>query len=142
VQQIIAEANIIFLIGFGSLFIFLSLASILLVCLIIMHNILYRKLDSILFRDPFFSSAELALYSAWPLSLVKSAQYMFLITYPNFLKRKRFKGLEQELPIGLRIRIASKLYMYLEFLTAFLGVFWLIFLTVITVFDNYFVNFI
>ena len=106
----------------------LVLAFIVLLFLIVMHNILYRRLDPILFREPWFSSAEMAMFSSWPLSLIKASHYMFLIIYPKRSLKKRFIGLKQELPIGNQIRFASRMYLYIHFITAIIGVSWFLFL--------------
>ena len=47
---------------------------------------------------------------------------MFLITFPNYSMKKRFIGLEQALPIGASLKIASKLYIYIHVLGAILAV--------------------
>jgi len=99
----------------------LVLAAVLMLCANIMYLILARRLDPILFREPWFSSAELALYSSWPLCLFKVNQYMFLFTFPNRSKRKRFIGLNQSLPVGNSIRIASKIYSYMTILFLLIG---------------------
>ena len=113
------------------------LGFIALIFLIAMHNILYRRLDPILFQEPWFSPAEIAMFSSWPLSLIKAGHYMFLITYPKRSLKKRFIGLKQVLPIGNQLRIASRIYLYLHFLTAIIGVSWLLFIFGVYVFDNW-----
>ena len=59
----------------------------------ILHFILCKKYDDILFREPIFNRMELAIYNSWPLSLVRSMGYVLLLAAPNFYSAKRrFKG--------------------------------------------------
>lgn len=75
----------------------------------ILHKILPKKLDKILFRKPYFKEAELYNYQFFPLSLVKSINYIYLIAFPRWAKRKRFKGLDTSLPVGTTVRILCKI---------------------------------
>ena len=117
-QEIETEAAIFFTLLLSAL----ALAILNGVLWIVLHNILYKKLDNILFREPWFSRAELAMYSGWPLSLIKSMIYMFLILAPDYSKKRRFKGLDQEIRVNKAVSIASKLCVFLLLLTALLGV--------------------
>ena len=76
---------------------------------IILHNILGPKLDRILFKEPYFRKSELANYVEWPLSFVKSLNYIYLIAAPGWAKRKRFKELKEPLPIGATLKIFCKI---------------------------------
>ena len=60
----------------------------------ILHFILCRKFDAILFRQPYFRITELAVYSSWPLSLFRSMGYILLLGVPSIAKNRRFKGVE------------------------------------------------
>jgi len=110
---------------FGAIFV---CAFILIVYSVVMHNILYKRLDPILFRNPWFSSAELAMFSSWPLSLIKAGHYMFLLTFPTYSKKKRFIGLEQELPIELSLILASKIYICIYMLSGVVAIAFFIFI--------------
>jgi len=134
----LAEPHIIWIIAVSLIASGLALSFILLLFLIVMHNILYRRLDHILFREPWFSSAEIAMFSSWPLSLIRSVHYMFLITYSKRSRRKRFIGLKQELPVGKHLRIASRIYLYILFLTAIIGISFFLFLGGVYAIDNWF----
>lgn len=114
----------------------LALAATLLVFVIIMHNILYRRFDSALFRHPWFSVAELAMYSSWPLSFLKAVQYMFLLTFPNYMRKKRFKGLGQVPPVSNSVKLASKIYMYTHILTASIGISWFLYGGIVLALDK------
>lgn len=120
------------LIGFIGAGLFISgavLVSILIVFLIVMHNILHPRLDPILFREPWFNSAQLDMFSAWPLSLIKSMSYIFLIAYPSFfLNRKRFNGLETVPPVQPSIKTACKVYFILHLSTVIISISLFVFL--------------
>ncbi len=135
-QQV--EPHIIWTIAWSLTVVELVLVFISIIFATVMHNILYRRLDSILFREPWFSSAELAFYSSWPLSLVKAGTYMFLIVYPARSRRKRFTNLNKDLPIDENIRVASKIYLYTHLLTAIVGVSWVLFVFGVYAVDNWF----
>ncbi len=60
----------------------------------ILHVVLSWKYDDLLFKGPNFRRNELLLYTSWPISLLKSMVYMLLLSAPEILKKKRFKGLE------------------------------------------------
>ena len=114
----------------------LVLGFFLLLYVIIMHNILYKRLDPILFRAPWFSNAELAMFSSWPLSLIKAMHYMFLLSYPGRSLKKRFIGLEQTLPVGKKLKIASKIYILIHILFALLAITWFLFGGTVYIIDN------
>ena len=75
----------------------------------ILHRSLPKKLDNILFRKPYFSDTELVNYQFFPLSLVKSINYIYLIALPRWAKRKRFRGLDVPLPVGTTSRLLCKI---------------------------------
>ena len=75
---------------------------------IILHNILVPKLDHILFKEPYFKKSELINYVDWPLSFIKSINYIGLIAFPKLAKRKRFKGFNGQLPVGPILKIVCK----------------------------------
>lgn len=107
----------------------LVLCIISLIFVSVMHNFLSKRLDPILFREPWFTSAEMALYSSWPLSLIKSVNYMFLITYPNYVKKKkRYKSLKDVPIVQPSLKIACKIYTFIHLLTAITGVSWFLFI--------------
>ncbi len=61
----------------------------------ILHYFLCKEYDDLLFKEPIFNQTELAVYSAWPLSLVRSMGYALLVAMPRFyITKKRFKNLE------------------------------------------------
>lgn len=107
---------------FSLMFVVLGLALTNGVLWIILHNLLYKKMDQILFIEPYFSHFELEAYSSWPLSMIKTMIYLFLITAPEFSRKRRFKGFTQELSVSMPIRLASAICVSLLFLTALCGV--------------------
>lgn len=76
---------------------------------IVLHQILPKRLDAILFKEPYFQKSELVNYQCWPLSYLKSMNYIYLIAAPSLAKKKRFKGFNEPLPIGPGLRVACKL---------------------------------
>ena len=90
----------------------------------ILHFILCKKFDDQLFREPYFRSNELAVYSDWPLSLFRSMGYILLLGVPKLAKKRRFKDVNLDRAnIGLLVLI-SRLFLLI-------GVFGIIFFLVI-----------
>jgi len=71
----------------------------------ILHKLLPPKLDPILFKEPWFQKSELVNYQFFPLSLIRSLNYSYLITWPSMAKRRRFKGVNLNLPISTGVTI-------------------------------------
>ena len=90
----------------------------------VLHKILPARLDGILFRKPFFNQRELINYQFFPLSLVRSLNYSYLIALPALAKRKRFKYLEKNPDVGLLIKAMCIIHVTSAFLgsLAFLGI--------------------
>jgi len=121
------------------------LAIVILIYLLVMHKILCRLLDPILFREPWFNATQLAMFDSWPLSFIKSMQYMFLIGFPaltlkfssftnknRFTKRLsyRFKGMRlTDVPdVQPAIKVACKVYTILHLLLSIVGVLFFLYL--------------
>jgi len=77
----------------------------------VLHKLLPPKLDPILFREPWFQKSELVNYQFFPLSLIRSLNYSYLIAWPSMAKRRRFKGLEQALPVSAVATVLCKIHM-------------------------------
>ena len=58
----------------------------------VLHFILCRKYDDLLFKEPYFRITELAVYNAWPLSLFRSMGYALLLGVPSLATKRRFKN--------------------------------------------------
>jgi len=58
----------------------------------LLHIILCKKYDELLFKEPYFRLTELSVYDAWPLSLFRSMGYIWLLAAPSLAKKRRFKG--------------------------------------------------
>jgi len=78
----------------------------------ILHKVLPQRLDTHLFRKPFFNDAELINYQFFPLSLVKTLNYSYLIALPRMAKRKRFKKLNKEVRLNPVVRIACVIHIW------------------------------
>jgi hypothetical protein len=88
---------------------------------IILHNKL-SKLDSILLREPFFKKSEQINCLVWPLSYLKTVNYIGLIAAPRYAKRVRFRGFNDPLPVDKRTVIACKVQFWLMVFCGFMGV--------------------
>ena len=64
----------------------------MLILIHVLHLILPKKFDDIWFNKNYFSETELAIYSSYPLSLVRTLGYSAAICLP-FLMKKRFSDL-------------------------------------------------
>jgi len=93
------------LMGAGALvgFIYFSLWAVL-------HKLLPPKLDPILFREPWFQKSELVNYQFFPLSLIRSLNYSYLIAWPSMAKRRRFRGVDQDLPVSAIMTTLCKIH--------------------------------
>ena len=87
---------------------------IIIIYINIMHLLLPHKLDSLLFNERWFSIGELGFYSTWPMSLFRTGIYMSLLSFPGYVKKRRFNGLEIELQIAVPLIIASRIYFVLN----------------------------
>lgn len=67
---------------------------------LVLHNALASRLDSILFKEPYFHQKELRTYVVWPLTWLKTMAYILLVTCPKLAKWKRFKGFNEALPLA------------------------------------------
>ena len=69
-----------------------------------LHYFLTKKLDSIWFNDKFYNINELAIYSSYPLSLVRSLSYIAAVCLP-YVARKRYDDLApvKDLNLGLKL---------------------------------------
>ncbi len=95
---------------------------VLIVFVNIIHLILSPRLDPVLFNERWFTSAELAMFSAWPLSLIKTGIYMALVGFPKrMIKTKRFKGYDLKLSFKMPLIIVSRIYILLVLFNIFLG---------------------
>ncbi len=117
------DADILAIIGASLIASTLFFILILTIFIHIMHLFLYRRFDPILFNNRWFTHAELNIYSLWPLSLIRSVIYMFLIAFPNLaIKTKRFKGFDLTLPVSPSLKVVSKIYIVLHYLTVMIGI--------------------
>jgi hypothetical protein len=103
----------------------------------ILHKRLTRKLDSILFREPYFNKQELTNYLVWPLVMVRSLNYIYLIALPQWAKKKRFKGFNQHLPVSRVETLACRVEAALVILGVLLFVLFFGFGSAVMLFDTY-----
>jgi len=102
----------IFLILFVGSIVFTSV-----VLWLILHPILCKKYDKILFREPYFrlnfGLTELAVYRSWPLSLFRSMGYILLLGIPTLAKKRRFKGVSIDTTNETFLMITCKIFLVL-----------------------------
>ncbi len=131
IETLLQDADILGVIAISLIAIGFLLIFILAIFIHILHPLLSRRLDSLLFNPQWFSIGEVAMLSLWPLSLFKTSHYIFLITFPNYARRKRFKGLQENLPIEPPLKLAASILMYLHILFVVVGIAVFIFGTII-----------
>lgn len=77
----------------------------------ILHFILCKKYDDLLFRQPYFRITELAVYSAWPLSLFRSMGYVLLLGVPSLATKRRFKNVVLDLSNDFFLVLVCKTFL-------------------------------
>lgn len=87
-----------------------------------LHKTMAKSLDKELFREPHFQPKELLNYRFFPLSLVKSLNYIFLIAIPRLAIHRRFKTLTGPPKVPKSTRVLCKLVVTLQFMGLFIGV--------------------
>ena len=90
----------------------------------VLHKLLPPKLDPILFKEPWFQKSELLNYQFLPLSLIRSLNYSYLIAWPSMAKRRRFKGLEQTLPVSTVATVLCKIHISVGLIGTLIGIFY------------------
>lgn len=103
----------------------------------ILHKKLTPKLDPMLFREPYFKPQELTNYLVWPLSMIRSLNYIYLIGFPQWAKRKRFKGFSESLPVSHGETLTCRVEVALVVLGALLCVAFFGFGGAVVLFDTY-----
>ena len=100
----------------------LLLMFVLVILFTIMGFILSPKLDPELYNERWFTHAELAIFSYWPFSMIKTGVYLALIGFPErMLKTKRFKGLDIELDPHPLLLLIAKMSMFMIFTAILCG---------------------
>ncbi len=107
-------AELIGTIGMYSIWAMIPILPLFVVLGFVLHYILLVRLDSILFKEPYFHKQELSVFGVWPFSMIKALMYMLLIAWPQLAKYKRFKKLNRPLPVGKGIIVMC--YIELTFL--------------------------
>ncbi len=78
----------------------------------LLHFILTRKLDKFWFNDGFFSISELAVYSSYPLSLIRTIFYTSAVCLP-FVAKKRFGDLSPANQLNLFVKLLCYIWLLL-----------------------------
>jgi len=95
---------------------------VMLILLHVLHVILPQKFDEIWFNQKYFSEAELAIYSSYPLSLVRTLGYSAAICLP-FLMKKRFIDLSPAEETKIFIKLLAYIFLLLVLLMLLSGLF-------------------
>ncbi len=112
----------------GTLFVILFVGGLLLafsmvVLLHILHFILPKKYDALLFKEPIFNKTELTILRIWPYSLIRTTGYILLLTVPNFyITKKRFKDITIDRSNVFLLTLFSRLYLFIAILTVLFGI--------------------
>lgn len=85
---------------------------LLIVVIHIQHFLLLKRFDEIWFNDKYFSPGEIAIYSSYPLSIVRSISYSCAICLP-FTVKKRYKDLSPARNSSKLIKSISYLWLLL-----------------------------
>ncbi len=102
------DGGTFFIIMFGGS---LILTAVILILWHILHLILCKKYDSLLFKEPHFRFNELAVYSSWPLSLFRSMGYILLIALPTLARKRRFKDVKIDFSNGFFIIAICRIFL-------------------------------
>lgn len=107
------------LMGFGVLIglVYFSLWAVL-------HKMLPPVLDPLLFREPWFQKSELVNYQFFPLSLIRSLNYSYLLAWPDMAKRRRFKGLDRKLPVRAGVIVLCRIHISAAFSGTLVAIFY------------------
>lgn len=89
---------------------------------IYLHAVLSKRLDPILLKEPYFTKSEQMNCLVWPLSFIKSLNYIGLIAAPKVAKRKRFRGFNQELPLSPQLKRLCRIQFTLMLMLVVVGV--------------------
>lgn len=91
----------------------------------ILHRVLSKRLDPLLLKEPYFNRAEQFNYQFFPLYLVKAVNYIALVAWPTLAKKRRFRGLREELPIGSSLRAVCIIQFSLMWIGALAFLVWI-----------------
>ena len=82
-----------------------------LILLHVLHNMLPKVFDNIWFNKDHFNEAELAIYSSYPLNLVKTLAYICAISLPSLVK-KRFgdMSIAEQAPLKIKRLVNAFIY--------------------------------
>ena len=82
-----------------------------LILLHVLHKILPKVFDNIWFNKDHFNEAELAIYSSYPLNLVKTLAYICAISLPSLVK-KRFgdMSIAEQAPLKIKRLVNAFIY--------------------------------
>lgn len=77
----------------------------------VLHRLL-EPLDAVLLREPFFPKWDQPNWQVWPVSYIKTFNYICLIAVPSIAMRKRFKGLDEVPEVGKVTSVLAKTHFF------------------------------
>lgn len=108
----------------GTFFVVLFFGVVLLtfsivVFLHILHFILTKKYDAVLFKEPIFNKTELIIMRIWPYSLMRTLGYILLLALSknSRVAKKRFKGVEIDRSNVFLLTLFSRVFLFMLVLT-------------------------
>src|SRR5690606_29385076 len=109
---------LIFMLFVGAAFLIIAVAYPL---WFVLHRLL-EPLVPVLLREPFFPKWDQPNWQVWPVSYIKSFNYVCLIAVPGIAMRKRFKGLDQVPKVRRVTRVLAKTHFYTMCLGVMMGI--------------------
>lgn len=88
-----------------------------------LHKTMAKNLDGEFFREPHFQPKELVNYQFFPLSLIKSMNYILLVAIPKLAINRRFKTLTGPPDVPRSTRLLCKVDVALLILILTIGLF-------------------
>jgi len=86
----------------------------MLLIILVQHVLGYylsKKYDPHFFKSPYFTEGEVAVYSSWPLSLIRYATYIVFAGFPWLVQKRRFKGHASPYLPGAYLKLGCQLWL-------------------------------
>jgi hypothetical protein len=88
----------------------------------ILGYLLAKKYDEHFFKPPYFTQGEVAVYSSWPMSLMRYLTYILFTAFPWTVHKRRFKGHESPYTPGRPMKLSCQIWVIATALGFFGGV--------------------
>lgn len=77
----------------------------------ILGYLLSKKYDPHFFKPPYFTLGEVAVYSSWPMSLMRYGTYIIFAGFPRILQKRRFKGHASPYTPGRLMKVCCQMWL-------------------------------